>query len=91
MKTIHKYPLGVGAQIIGAPVDARPIHVGLDPAGARCIWMMVDTKFPIAGKAIMLTGTGVELPEEFSLDDLAPRHVGSFVEGNFVWHVLAIN
>lgn len=82
MKTIYKYPLEIkGEQTIKTGGDgANIIHVGLDPMGTPCIWLEVDTLWPYKDLPIYIVGTGNPIPE-------GRGHVGSFVQGPFVWHV----
>lgn len=92
MKTIHKYPLTGGTQIIQAPLLAKPLYVGLDPIGTPCVWALVDTSMPLAGMIVLLTGTGSPLPEGAAeIDDLDKKYVGTILQGLYVWHVFHVN
>lgn len=82
MKTIHKYPLSVTQfQEIAVPFGGIPIHAGLDPSENPCIWCEVETDNLPEPLPVFLLGTGHERPER------ARQHVGSYVQGPFVWHV----
>jgi hypothetical protein len=84
MKTIHKFPLDItDAQILSVPISPEPLHVGLDPAGDPCIWMLVDTaqeKYPFT---VYMVGTGQPCP--YSVKE----YVGSIHQNPFIWHVFA--
>jgi hypothetical protein len=82
MKTIYKYPIKItDEQEIQMPAHANVLHVGLDPQGTPCLWAMVDTAKPMEPVSVLVVGTGNPMPFE------PLRHVGSFVQGPFVWHV----
>jgi hypothetical protein len=81
MKTVYKYPIGITRyQVVNTFKDAVPVHVGFDPQGQPCIWMEVDTANPPENFAVNVIGTGHEVPKN-------TNHIGSFVQGPFVWHV----
>ncbi len=82
MKTVWKFPLKIiGEQLIKMPLYTEIIHVGLDPKGVPCLWGRVDTVQLHIEREFYVTGTGHPLPDGDN------RHVGSFVDGAFVWHV----
>lgn len=85
MKTIWKYKLPIrDLTRVEVEFGAKLIHVGVDPAGDPAIWCEVEP----SGKTIVLPlfvlGTGHEIPAA------ADQHVGSFVDGPFVWHVYTV-
>lgn len=82
MKTIYKYPIQItDEQEISMPQGAEVIHAGLDPQGTPCVWAMVDTQNKPEPVSILVYGTGN--PMTYTPD----RHVSSFTQGPFVWHV----
>jgi hypothetical protein len=81
MKTIHKYIIDItDEQLIQIPEEAEILHAGLDPRGYPCLWARVDTDKPFESVKIIVAGTGNPLPE-------VGRHLGSFTQNFFVWHV----
>lgn len=81
-KTIHKYPLiFTGSGAIETPEWWHPVLVGIDPTGAPCVWALVDTDHMMIRRSLMIFGTGHSIPA------LIGDHLGSFVDGAFVWHV----
>lgn len=81
---IWKYPLlGTEEQRIKMPMGARVIHAGLDAQGNPSVWAKVSAAeknmFPIE---VRVVGTG----DEYAMGNDF-RHVGSFVDSFFVWHV----
>lgn len=91
MKTVWKYPIRISddptlATISG--VDAKPVHVGHDPAGAPCVWIEVE---PARGRtevlAFLVVGTGHPIPGTVA----EPVYVGSLHDGPFVWHVYQVD
>ena len=91
MSTIYKFPLNMQSANRGNTTiplwDLRlekVLHAGLDPQGIPCIWAKVTpTKGMHAVLPINLVGTGIDLgPCDFS-----SNHIGSFVQGPYVWHV----
>lgn len=82
MKTIYKYPIEItDYQEIGMPVNAKVIHAGLDGKGTPCVWAMVDNKNATESVPVLVVGTGNPIPQS------ARRHVSSFNQGPFVWHI----
>ena len=82
MKTIWKYCLEiVDAQVITVPQYYEVLYAGLDPSGAPCIWIEVNTEEPEVPVQIFIVGTGNPMPE------VACIYVGSLVRGYLVWHV----
>ncbi len=82
MKTIYKYPIKItDEQEIQMPGEVTVLHAGLDPQGVPCVWAMVDSDLPTGPVSILVIGTGNPMPY------VAHTHLGSFVQGPFVWHV----
>lgn len=54
--------------------------VGFDPAGVPCLWAIVDPERSAASETIRIVGTSRPIPPNVR------RHIGSFVQGPFVWH-----
>lgn len=85
MRTIYKYPIEItDLQKIEMPIG-EVLHAGLDPSGTPCIWAAVDTECDRISQEILIYGTGNTMPVYPS----GRRHVGTFVQGQFVWHVFA--
>jgi len=85
MRKIYKYPFILNGKLkISLPRQWHKImHVGLDPNGQTCIWVMihpedlddmVDVDFRIYG-----TGHDVE--------STVLNHIGTFVDSPCVWHM----
>jgi hypothetical protein len=83
MRKVFKYPIeGTDMQTVICQCPLRVIHAGLDPQGTACIWVEVNTVFrSMAPVTIWIVGTGSPIPAQ------AVRHIGSFNQGPFVWHV----
>jgi hypothetical protein len=82
MKTIYKYPIRItDNQEIQMPINAKAIHAGLDPLGTPCVWATVRADNKMDTVTVYVVGTGNPIPF------MARRHVGSFNQGPFVWHV----
>ena len=85
MKTIYKYELKLtDYQIIATPCagNSQPLHVGFDPNGQLYVWCLVETHSNLTeNHVIFIVGTGNPIPIE------AKIHLGSVVQGPFVWHV----
>ena len=85
MRTIYKHQIEItDEQTVmihgdsGFPVF---LHAGLDPVGRPCLWVEQETTFELKPHTIYIVGTGKQMPLK------AMVHVGSFVQGRFVWHV----
>jgi len=85
MKTVYKYELQLtDYQRITVPCAGLSdiLQVGLDPKGQLCIWCLVQTHATLTETYdIFIVGTGNPVPNE------AKIHLGSVVQGPFVWHV----
>lgn len=82
MKAIWKFPICIAdSQYVPMQFCAVPVLVGLDPAGKPCIWAKVDPSDPLVRRQVFVTGTGAPLPKDANV------HCGSFIQGEFVWHV----
>jgi hypothetical protein len=65
------------------PAESHAVHAGLDPNGAPCVWMSIPADMDRRGEVeFSYIGTGHQYESDM-------RHVGSFVHGDFVWHVMA--
>ena len=83
IRAVWKYPLDLASsQTLALPVGAEIIHVGIDRFNAICMWATVNPKVTNTEHRVFnIVGTGaVELTD-------AMTHVGSVVQGDFVWHV----
>jgi len=80
-RTVWKFELAIedeGTVVkLGAP---KPVLVGLDPFGVQCVWIEHDTDSPVEIHRYHVHGTGHPIGD-------GETHVGSFVSGQFVWHV----
>lgn len=86
MTTIYKYRLAIESSIeIKMPYASKPIHAGLDPSGDPCVWAIVNTDNPIHERTFHVCGTGNPLTQA----ERDGRHIGSFQQGPFMWHVFA--
>jgi len=83
--TIWKYPLDItDLQAIVMPAEADILHVGLDPAGTLCLWVMVNRDVTVTeARQFAVIGTG----NPIQYGDLNLNHLGSVVQGPAVWHV----
>jgi hypothetical protein len=82
MTTIYKYPIEItDEQEIPMPFGAEIRHVGLDPEGSPCVWAEVENTNTPEPVRLFIVGTGRRMPDE------AANHVGTFIQGPFVWHV----
>ena len=81
MTTVWKFRIVIDDQTVRMPAHARVICVGLDPENLPCIWAEVISENSLVDFSVFVTGTGHAVPEGDN------RHVGSFIQGPFVWHV----
>ncbi len=76
---IFKYPITLD-DAIPMP-DGVVVLVGLDPAGSVCVWVQhADPDGRKIDRDLFIVGTGHEVPQP-------ANHLGSFVQGPYVWHV----
>lgn len=80
MKVVFKYELELGKALIPHGCDDRIVHIGLDPLKRPCVWIEHRSEDRDEMFVFVTYGTGHPIED----DD---RHVASFVDGAFVWHV----
>lgn len=81
MRKIYKYPFEIKDKIeIEMPACSMVVHVGLDPQGQPCVWANVEPEAQTIKQIFYVRGTGHDLGD-------ASGHLGSFVQGDFVWHL----
>lgn len=83
---IHKYAIPLDDTVIlKLPLGSRIIHAGRDPLGVINVWAEVNPDEIVTREyRIEIRGTGHELGV---IEYLEMRHVSSFLDGSFVWHV----
>lgn len=82
MRIIYKYPLDILTDNVSTlPKDGKIIHVGRDPNGLICIWLEINPDNELERRSFVLFGTGRPF------DDDTLQHVGSVLDGHFVWHI----
>ena len=86
-KTIYKYEAPTPfdpEKTIELPEGAQIVEVGLDPAGAICLWALVDPNTEVkTNRMFLLVGTGHPIVQDVT-------HLGSIGDGRFVWHILEV-
>lgn len=83
MRVVWKYPLGPTLTRSVLVSDPRVVFVGLDPAsGFPAVWIehTPDGDDPV-NLLLAAIGTGHTIPAEVG------AHVGSLIDGGFVWHI----
>lgn len=85
MRSIWKFPLGVAlddkAAEVTMPEGAQIAHFGVVPGvGEPTVWALVDSDNPPEVRRFQIFGTGHPLPR-------GARHVGTYFDEPFVWHV----
>ena len=89
-KRIYKYPFAISPDYQHLPLgdEFMVLHVGLDGNGAPALWAVVETDDPVPNdrdhqSRVIVVGT------EYPADEgrYRPRPVGTFTQGQFVWHV----
>lgn len=91
MRTIWKFPIAIGEDTtIEVPKMASIRLAGLDPAtGQPAIWVELDPARKRTERRFRIYGTGHEIEG----DDGGfpqPLHIGSVIQGPFVWHIFEI-
>ncbi len=79
---VFKYPLNLAHFDFRMPAGAKVLYVDLDSAGDLCLWAAVNPSpdHPTEARDFIVVGTGHDLPDGL-------EHLGSVVQGSFVWHV----
>lgn len=83
MRSVWKFPLGVRlddkAAEVTMPAGAAIVHFALQ-GGEPTVWAQVDSDEAPEVRRFRIFGTGHPLPR-------GSRHVGTYGDGPFVWHV----
>jgi hypothetical protein len=91
MKTILKYELKPGKNVLQLPLRAVPIHVAIQTSYGvpdNCIvytawlWARVDTSYECMPREFEVVATGEEVVDHTNL-----LHIGTAVSDAYVWHV----
>lgn len=88
MKTVYKYQLSYDDKItLDLPKGAKPLHLGMQGPIGRVphVWVLVDPEAPTEPMEFRFCGTGH--PIEDAPAGHRWEHVGSVLEGIFVWHL----
>lgn len=79
-RTVWKYPLPIEDRVTISTPALKPLLVGADPSGQKCVWFEIAPELPAVDFVLAIVGTGNPVPDGF-------EHLDSFVQGPFVWHV----
>jgi hypothetical protein len=85
-KTVYKYVFEPAAEHWHIALKRelgtsfKVLHVGLDPAGAASMWIEMTPGMYVEVVDFYIVPTGGGVPDK-------AEHVGSLVQGPFVWHV----
>ena len=82
MKVIYEYPIAqvAGPQGITLP-EGDLLHVGLDPTGNICLWILREKHPAWVNWVLEVVATGELTNWE------QEHHIGTVVQGSFVWHI----
>jgi hypothetical protein len=86
-RTIWKFPLSIGAiNTFSLPASAMVRMAALDPASERpAIWVELNPEATRIERRFVIFGTGHHIEGDGGYPyDL---HVGSLIDGSFVWHI----
>ncbi|MCX7180389.1 MAG: hypothetical protein NTX56_17060 [Proteobacteria bacterium] len=83
MKAIFKYPLRAFDWYVPMPIGAEIIALQVQDS-VPTIWAIVDASAPKQQRRFRTHGTGHPLPDD------PGKHVGTYQEGPFVWHVFEV-
>jgi len=85
MTTIWKFPLlSTGPCEIDVPLPGAIRLVDRDPAtGLGAFWAEVHPAAAVKARRFEIVGTGHPVPAD-------AEHVGSFVQGDYVWHLFEL-
>lgn len=83
MNTVHEYFFPeTGTLEIGLPLDAQPLH-GDKQGNDWCLWVLLDPTQEIVTRRFVIHGTGRGILR----DPESMRHISTFLDGPFVWHM----
>lgn len=84
MKTIWKFPLRLaGVQTINMPDCAKVRHVAVQHILGPQLWAEVDPTAKTEPRNFAIHGTGQPIADN-------EQYVGTFHQGEFVWHVYEV-
>jgi hypothetical protein len=83
MKMIFRYVLPVNDNIHTLTLSGEIVHVASRKSGQVEVWALHGDGVP-ATRRFRIVGTGHRLPDE------AIRHVGTALDGPFVWHLVEL-
>ena len=81
---VWKFPLMWAEANMDMPTSARIIHVGMDPGSDQiALWAIVEPGNEVETRRFAIVATGATLHDP----ERGGSHVGSVIDGNYVWHV----
>lgn len=84
--TVWKFPLALDAKgraEVKMPAPAAIIDTAFDADGNLCVWAEVRPSEPLVTRRLAVVGTGHDIPDNGA-------HVGSVIDGMFVWHIYEV-
>ena len=82
--TIWKFQFEISGDLtISMPANARVLSIQIQN-GVPCMWAIVNQSYPCEERNFKVFGTGHPMSAETAL---LAEHVGTFQDGQFVWHV----
>lgn len=90
MRTIHKYEVPIDSFALELPKTWGFLHV--DIVGDKSfMWIEVDTDQELESVDFTVVGTGWDMDEVVSEVIGYPYHLGTFIQGPWVWHLYLID
>ena len=81
MRRVYKYPIQLSDMVeLSMPAGARVLLVAAQH-GVGTMWAEVDDLALYEVRRFRIFGTGHAIPDDSLI------HVGSFLDGDFVWHL----
>jgi hypothetical protein len=86
MKTIWKYTVSGAVTEVLMPADAQILSIQMQEARI-CMWALVDPERPKVSRTFRTRGTGWVIGS----DETLGTHLGTVIDGPFVWHIFEVS
>ncbi len=83
MNAVWKYAISSGVTRLEVPIGATFLHADVQ-GGQACVWAIVDPASGTETRHILFRGTG------YYIEHQIVRHIGTMLDGPFVWHVFEV-
>lgn len=88
MRTIYKFPIPMDRFELDLPMNHEVVHVG-EQGNKPMMWVELDAMAERVPTMFQVVGTGWDMGARIDKNELS-WHVGTWVQGPWVWHLYEV-